>query len=115
MRSSLGKAIALLNLDIMINYNIIIKTINQNTIMQVKGIIKNNRIELLDDIDLTEGTEVIVEISDNSISSKDNQWQKLQKVIGSWENDSEIDTIFNDIDKERHKYHGRNIDFEDFS
>lgn len=83
--------------------------------MKIKGIIKNNVIELLDNISLAEGTEVVIEITASSIVDKDRQWQKLQKVIGSWENDSEIDTIFHDLEKERHQYRGRDIKFEDFS
>jgi hypothetical protein len=82
--------------------------------MKVKGIIRDNSIHLLDNISIAEGTEVTIEIPESSLINKDSQWQKLQKIIGRWKNDSEIDTIFNDIDKERHKYHGRDINFEDF-
>jgi hypothetical protein len=51
--------------------------------MKVKGIIKNNQIELIDNLSLAEGTEVIIEILDHSIVNDESQWQKLQKVIGS--------------------------------
>jgi hypothetical protein len=85
--------------------------------MKVKGIIKNNQIELIDNLSLAEGTEVIIEIPDRSIVNKESQWQKPQKVIGSWKNDSEIDDIFHDLDLDlkRHQDRGRDIDFEDFA
>ena len=80
--------------------------------MKIKGIIRDNIIHLSDKINVTEGTEVIVEIPESSLITIKNQWQELQKVIGAWKDDIEIDTIFADIDKERHNYHGREINIE---
>ncbi|BAU64362.1 hypothetical protein STA3757_17340 [Stanieria sp. NIES-3757] len=82
--------------------------------MKVKGIIRDNSIELLENISIAEGTEVTIEITESSLINRDSQWQQLQKVIGSWKDNSEIDVIFNEIDEERHKYQGRDINFEDF-
>lgn len=83
--------------------------------MQVKGIIRSNSIELIEHISLAEGTEVVIEISENTQLNKKTQWQKLEKVIGSWETNAEIDSIFQNLDEERHQYSGRDINFEDFS
>jgi hypothetical protein len=82
--------------------------------MKIKGIIRDNSIQLLENISIAEGTEVTIEIIESSLIHRDSQWQQLQKVIGTWKDNSEIDTIFNEIDEERHEYHGREIDFEDF-
>ena len=82
--------------------------------MKVKGIIRAQSIQLLENISIAEGTEVIIEITESYLINQDNQWQQLQQVIGKWKNDSEIDTIFNDIDRERHQYFGRDLSFEDF-
>jgi hypothetical protein len=82
--------------------------------MKVKGIIHDRSIQLLENISIAEGTEVTIEITEFSLMDRDTQWKQLQKVIGAWQNVLEIDKIFNDIDEERHKYHGRDIDFENF-
>ncbi|MGF1542704.1 MAG: hypothetical protein ACFCU5_20070 [Pleurocapsa sp.] len=82
--------------------------------MKVKGIIRDNSIQLLENIAIAEGTEVTIEITEFSPINQDHQWEQLQKVIGAWQNDLEIDKIFNDIDEERHQYLGRDISFEDF-
>jgi hypothetical protein len=81
--------------------------------MKIKGIIRDKNIQLLENISIAEGTEVTVEIPESSLINQDSQWQKLQKVIGTWKDDSEIDKIFNDMDEERHKYRGRDLNFED--
>ena len=69
--------------------------------MKVKGIIKDNTVQLLEAITIPDGTEVTVEISDRSLSNATDQWQKLQQVAGAWQDDSEVDGIFAEIDRER--------------
>lgn len=46
--------------------------------------------------------------------NKIEQWQQLQQVIGAWKDDSEIEEIFAEIERERHAYRGREIDFKAF-
>ncbi|PSB09812.1 hypothetical protein C7B62_11715 [Pleurocapsa sp. CCALA 161] len=82
--------------------------------MKVKGIIKDNKVQLPEAITVPDGTEVTVEISDRSLSSAADQWQRLQQVAGAWQDDSEIDEVFAEIDRERHAYRGRDIDFSVF-
>ncbi len=38
---------------------------------------------------------------------KEEQWEQLQKVFGAWQDDSELDQIFADIDQKRHDYLGQ--------
>ena len=82
--------------------------------MKVKGIIRDNTVQLSEAITIPDGTEVTVEISDRSLSNAKDQWQQLQQVAGAWQDDSEIDEIFAEIDRERHAYRGRDIDFSAF-
>ena len=82
--------------------------------MKVKGIIQGNTIKLSEAVPAPDGTEVMVEIPDRSLSNKIEQWQQLQQVIGSFKDDPEIDKIFAEIDRERHAYRGRDIDFNAF-
>ena len=82
--------------------------------MKVKGIIRDNKVQLSQAITIPDGTEVTVEISDRSLSNAKDRWQQLQQVAGAWQDDSEIDEIFAEIDRERHAYRGRDIDFSAF-
>lgn len=77
--------------------------------MKLKGIIKGQTIELLEPIAMAEGSEVTIEISEPQ--PKPN-WTELQKVIGVWQEDTEIQEIFEEIDRERHLDLGRDIDFD---
>ncbi len=45
---------------------------------------------------------------------KEEQWQQLQKAFGTWQNNSELDQIFTDINRQRHDYRGRELDSEYF-
>lgn len=82
--------------------------------MKVKGIIKGKIIQLSEEVTASDGTEVIVEIPDRVLTNKTDRWQQLQQVAGAWQDDSEIDEIFAEIERERHAYRGRDIDFSAF-
>ena len=82
--------------------------------MKLKGIVKDNTVQLSEAITIPDGTEVTVEISDRFLSSAKDRWQQLQQVAGAWQDESEIDGIFTEIDRERHAYRGRDIDFSAF-
>lgn len=82
--------------------------------MKIKGIIKDNTVQLPEAITVPDGTEVTVEISDRFLSNKIEQWQQLHQVAGAWQDDLEIDEVFAEIDRERHAYRGRDIDFSVF-
>ena len=82
--------------------------------MKVKGVVKGKIIQLSEEFIAPDGTEVLVEIPDRALTSKTDRWQQLQQVAGAWQDDSEIDGIFTEIDRERHAYRGRDIDFSAF-
>lgn len=67
--------------------------------MKLKGIIIGQFIELLEPIAMTEGSEVTIEISEPQPQPN---WAELQKIIGVWQEDTEIQEIFVEIDRERH-------------
>lgn len=69
--------------------------------MKVQGIIKGNTIELLEELSLPNGVKISLEIPDNLIQKK-SAWEQFETLIGAWENESELDDIFSEIDRERH-------------
>lgn len=84
--------------------------------MKIKGIKRGQTIELLEQInDIADGEEIIVEISPltfhplANLSPQERQ-NRIKQVLGTWQSNPEIDTIFAEIDRERHRYYGRQID-----
>lgn len=46
--------------------------------------------------------------------SAEEQQNRIKQVLGAWQDEPEIDTIFAEIDRDRHSYRGRQIDsFDD--
>jgi hypothetical protein len=70
--------------------------------MKIQGIIKGNTIELLEDLSLPNGVQISLEIPDNLIQKK-LLWEELETLIGVWKNQPELDDIFSEIDRERHR------------
>ncbi len=66
-------------------------------------------IELLEAIAIADGSEVTVEISELEVKP---DCTELQKAIGVWQEDTEIQEIFAEIDRERHLHLGREVDFD---
>lgn len=71
---------------------------------EIEGIYKNGKILPMNDIKLEENTKVTVMIHDNTKNKS-----FMRKLIGAWENVKEMDGIFSDILKRRHKDIGRNV------
>ena len=84
--------------------------------MKIKGIKRGQTIELSEQIDnIADGEEIIVEISPVTFHPLVNfdpqeRQNRIKQVLGAWQDDPEIDAIFAEIDRERHSYHGRQID-----
>ncbi|MGL5793934.1 MAG: hypothetical protein ACRC06_05890 [Waterburya sp.] len=84
--------------------------------MKIKGIKRGQTIELLEKIDnIADGEEIMVDISIANchplahLIPKERQ-NKIKQVLGAWQDKIEIDAIFAEIERERHSYHGRQID-----
>jgi len=70
--------------------------------MKIQGIIKGNTIDLLEDLSLPNGVKISRSIPDNLIQKK-LLWEDLETLIGVWKNQPELDDIFSEIDRERHR------------
>ncbi|MCY6494336.1 hypothetical protein [Leptolyngbya sp. GGD] len=90
--------------------------------MKVKGILRGQTIELLEQVNAPDGTEVSVEVEILSAPhhspaqplSDEERLTKLNELFGAWKNQPDLDEIFAEIDRERHAYRGRQIDsFDD--
>jgi hypothetical protein len=77
--------------------------------MQIRGIKRGNTIELLQDVNLPDGVEIILEVKTKMALSFSERLQRLQAIFGSWQNQPDLDEIFTEIDEERHQYRGREI------
>jgi hypothetical protein len=82
--------------------------------MKTKGIKRGQTIELLEQLEsVPDGAEVVVEIfNTHPLSQLDlaERQNRIDAVLGAWKDDSEIDAIFVQLDRERHVYQGRQID-----
>ena len=90
--------------------------------MKIKGIKRGQTIELLEQVDVPDGTEVSLEVEilsnlDNSSKpplTDEERLAKLNELFGAWKDQPDLDEIFAQIDRERHAYRGRQIDsFDD--
>jgi len=81
--------------------------------LQIQGIKTGQTIQLLDIVNIPDGT-VFLEIEANNPSDKSARLARLNCVFGAWRNQPDIDLIFADIDTQRHRDYGRNIDSFDF-
>lgn len=70
--------------------------------MKIQGIIKGNTIDLLEDLSLPNGVKISRSIPDNLIQKK-LLWEDLETLIRVWKNQPELDDIFSEIDRERHR------------
>jgi hypothetical protein len=78
--------------------------------MRVKGIKRGKNIELLEEINIPDGTEIHMEVEIEQPLSEQERLTRLNQIFGAWKNQPDLDTIFADIDTERHAYRGRAIE-----
>lgn len=84
--------------------------------MKIRTIKQGQTLKLLDPIDnIAEGEEIVVEITMPYIHplahlSLEEKQNRIQQVLGTWQDEPEIDTIFAEINRNRHNYRGRQID-----
>lgn len=71
--------------------------------MKLKGIKQGNKIELLQSLDIPDGTEVVVEIDPKELISEQQRQQKLKEFLQiPLENREELVDILTELDKEQH-------------
>lgn len=72
--------------------------------------IQHGMIRLPANLGLIDGMKVLVNIE--PITTKASKRVLARKLAGSWNDDSSIGNVFNEIDKERHSYFGRDIEIK---
>lgn len=78
--------------------------------MKIKGIKRGKQIELLEEINIPDGTEIYVEVEVEQPLSEQERLTRLNQIFGAWKNQTDLDEIFNEIDTERHAYPGRTLE-----
>lgn len=78
--------------------------------MKIKGIKRGKQIELLDEINIPDGTEIYMEVEVEQPLSKQERLTKLNQIVGLWKNQTELNDIFFEFDTERHAYRGRALE-----
>ncbi len=79
----------------------------------LKGKIEKHSIKLPEWVRISDGTEVTVRIETEM--TKEEKRILAANLCGTWADDPSIDSIFEEIEKERHKYPGRGIDLDAFA
>jgi hypothetical protein len=79
--------------------------------MQIKGIKRGNIIEISETLNIPDGSEVLIEVPEAPRTSNEERLKRLHQIFGAWKNKNELGEIFAEIDRERHSYFGRQIDF----
>ena len=77
--------------------------------MKIKGIKRGRMIELFQEIDIPDGSEVTVDVDVMQFLSEPERLRRLNELFELWRNQPELDSIFAEIDRERHAYQGRKI------
>lgn len=79
--------------------------------MKVKGILRGRTIELFEQVNAPDGTEVTIEIGLlEKLSDDEERLAKLNQLFGIWKDQNDLDEIFAEIDQERHTDYGRQFD-----
>ena len=79
--------------------------------MQIKGLKRGNIIEIAESLNIPDGSELMIEVPDAPPTSNEERLKRLHQIFGAWKYETELGEIFAEIDRERHSYFGRSIDF----
>ena len=78
--------------------------------MKIKGIKRGKQIELLEEINIPDGTEIYMEVEIEQPVSEQSRLNRLNQIFGAWKHQPDLDTIFSEIDTQRHAERGRAIE-----
>jgi hypothetical protein len=79
--------------------------------MKLKAIVHGQIIELPPDIQLSEGSEVTIDLDVTPVRDDDRKrLAKLQELFGCWRDQTDLVDIFEQIDRDRHRDLGRSIE-----
>lgn len=79
----------------------------------LKGKVEKHAIKLPEWVQIPDGKEVEVRIETEM--NKEEKRRLAANLCGAWADDPSIDSIFEEIEKERHKYPGREVDLNAFA
>lgn len=70
--------------------------------MKIKGIKRGQTIELLEEINLPDNSEIIMEIKADQLNSEESKRKRLQELLTQWENTDEFVQILTELHQEIH-------------
>ncbi len=77
--------------------------------MKIKGIKRGKTIELLEELNIPDGTEILVEIDDTQLMSDEERQEKLKEIPETaWEGREDFVKTMEELDTERHTYNQYN-------
>jgi hypothetical protein len=79
----------------------------------LKGEIEEHAIKLPEWFHLPDGTKVTIKIEPEI--SREEKLRLAESLCGAWADDPSIDSIFEEIEKERHNYQGKKIALVDLA
>ena len=65
--------------------------------MKIKGIKRGQIIELLEEVNVPDNSEIIIEISSNQLNSKHQKRKRIQELLGHWEKTEEFFQILSEL------------------
>jgi antitoxin component of MazEF toxin-antitoxin module len=73
--------------------------------MQLKGIKRGNNIELLKELNIPDGQEVIIEVQDCLLISPEERVKDIRKIIDNWDPEAKEDFIktMEELEKEKNE------------
>ena len=79
--------------------------------MQIKGIKRGKIIELLEELNIPDGTEIIIKVQVVQRISEQEKLQKMKEFLATpREGRKELVKILNELDKERHAHWDKQMD-----
>lgn len=70
--------------------------------MKIKGIKRGQTIELLEEINLPDNSEIIIEIKPDQLNSEEAKRKRIQELLFQWENTEEFVQILTELNKKSH-------------
>lgn len=81
--------------------------------MQIRGIKRGQTIEIIEELTIPDGQEIVIEINLPTSLSSEDRWQEFCTVFGAWSDQPDLDQNFVAIAQKRHEDRGRELfDFD---
>lgn len=80
--------------------------------IEIQGVVRGNRIELISPVGLQDGTAVLVRLEPQPQLSLAEKQAFLHQLYGSWSGDPSLEAIFAEIANQRTEARPRSVDFD---